>query len=156
MAPGPGREPAAVSGIWHGSPAALRCLVFLGFSVTDTPQVAPILRSQSPSAGLDSFMLGAGVANTRDYPAGPLGGVLRCGGKTVSGIWVTICAWADGSVLGQALVLILHHVDHGWQAAGQGAFQGGHEISVLLHPLAVRAEQGTVAMTSSVSELWSA
>lgn len=80
-------------------PGSAARLVFLGFSVTDTPQVAPILRSQSPSAGLDSFMLGAGVTNTHDYPAGPLGGTLRCGGKTVSGIRVIICAWADGSVL---------------------------------------------------------
>jgi len=79
--------------------SALRPLVFIGFSATDTPQVASVLRSQPPSEALDSFFLGAGVANTRDFPAGPLGGVLRCGKTTRASVPVTMCAWTDSSVL---------------------------------------------------------
>jgi hypothetical protein len=71
-------------------------LVFIGFSVGTTPQIAPILRSQGPAHRLDSFLLGAGVSSTKDFPKGPLGGVLRCGQSRSGSI---LCAWADRSVL---------------------------------------------------------
>jgi hypothetical protein len=71
-------------------------IVFIGFSVQGTPQVASILRSESSGQRLDSFLLGAGVSSTKDFPAGPLGGVLRCGQSSES---ITFCAWDDSSVL---------------------------------------------------------
>ncbi len=74
-------------------------LVFIGFSATDTPSVAANLRSAQPSAALDSFFLGAGVSHTSDFPAGPLGGALRCGTTTRAATPVTMCAWTDSSVV---------------------------------------------------------
>lgn len=74
-------------------------LIFMGFSTADSPQLAVILR-QPPSTSLDSFFLGAGVANTHDFPAGPLGGVLRCGVAVKAGTQVGVCAWTDSSTLG--------------------------------------------------------
>jgi hypothetical protein len=71
-------------------------MLFIGFSADRTPQVAPMLRAQSPGEGIDSFLLGAGVSSTKDFPAGPLGGVLRCGQSRNSLIY---CAWDDSSVL---------------------------------------------------------
>ena len=85
-------------GIYTRAGATSR-LIFIGFSVTGTPQVASILRSQPPSEGLDSFFLGAGVPNANDFPPGPLGGVLRCGVRTSATVPVTMCAWDDSSVL---------------------------------------------------------
>lgn len=71
----------------------------MGFSTAGNPQLAALLR-RSPSAGLDGFFAGAGSANTTDFPAGPLGGILRCGVASKTGTQLTICAWTDPSVLG--------------------------------------------------------
>lgn len=75
-------------------------LVFIGFSAADSAKVASALRSQTASDRLDSVFLGAGVANTQDFPAGPLGGTLRCGRATRNAVPFTVCAWTDSSVLG--------------------------------------------------------
>lgn len=80
-------------------------LVFIGFSVGGTPQVASMLRSQPPSQGLDTFFLGAGISSTNDFPAGPLGGVLRCGQTTRASAPVTLCLGrlvGPGGVLAEA------------------------------------------------------
>jgi hypothetical protein len=74
-------------------------LIFMGFSTAGDPQLAALLQ-RSPSTGLDGFMAGAGVANTGNFPAGPLGGILRCGVASKAGSQLTICAWTDPSVLG--------------------------------------------------------
>ncbi|HKR70779.1 MAG TPA: hypothetical protein VJT16_18225 [Streptosporangiaceae bacterium] len=71
-------------------------VLFIGFSVDRTPQIASILQAQSPGPGADSFLLGAGVSSTQDFPAGSLGGVLRCGRSRNSLIY---CVWQDSSVL---------------------------------------------------------
>lgn len=71
-------------------------ILFIGFSVERTPQIASILQAQSPGPGADSFLLGAGVSSTQDFPAGSLGGVLRCGRSRNSLIY---CVWQDSSVL---------------------------------------------------------
>lgn len=84
---------------YYTRPGSPTRLVFVGFSAADSAQIASAMRSEGPSAGLDSFLLGAGVSNTNDFPAGPLGGVLRCGKTTRAGVPVTICAWEDSSVL---------------------------------------------------------
>jgi len=72
---------------------------FLGFSADQTPRIASFLSAQPPSQTLDSFLLGAGISATKDFPAGPLGGVIRCGHSTGTSSRVTVCAWADRSVL---------------------------------------------------------
>lgn len=74
-------------------------LIFFGFSARGTPSIASILRSQTPTAGLDSFFLGAGVKNIRDFRAGLLGGALRCGVSDQGQVPLTMCAWDDSSVL---------------------------------------------------------
>jgi hypothetical protein len=76
-------------------------LVFIGMSGTDVPELGTELRSRSASEEVDSMFLGMGVTDTSDFPAGPLGGVLRCG-KGESGSSAA-CAWADGSVVGMVL-----------------------------------------------------
>lgn len=83
----------------YGEPGGGSRLIFFGFSARGTPTIASILRSQTPSAGLDSFFLGAGVKNTRDFRAGLLGGVLRCGVSNQGQVPLTMCAWDDSSVL---------------------------------------------------------
>lgn len=74
-------------------------LVFIGFGARTYPPLTAELRSTPASGELDSFLLGAGVSQTTSYPAGPLGGVLRCGTERSSGVAVTMCAWADHSSL---------------------------------------------------------
>jgi hypothetical protein len=69
-------------------------LVVVGLAAADDPLIAAGLRSTSPSGEVDQMMVGAGIGNTSDYPAGPLGGVLRCG----KGTTLTMCGWADSSV----------------------------------------------------------
>lgn len=83
----------------YSQPGTDSRLIFFGFSARGTPTIASILRAQAPSAGLDSFFLGAGVASTHDFPAGLLGGVLRCGTTNQSQTRLTMCAWDDSSVL---------------------------------------------------------
>lgn len=78
-------------------------LIFMGFSTAGNPQLSALLR-RSPSTGLDGFFAGAGAANTKDFPAGPLGGILRCGVASRAGTQLTICAWTDPSVLGVTMV----------------------------------------------------
>jgi len=75
-------------------------VVFIGFSVLETPLLASILGSETPSEGLDQFFLGSGVSSTKDFPAGSLGGVLRCGQESRASGPATFCAWGDLSVLG--------------------------------------------------------
>jgi hypothetical protein len=83
----------------YSEPGGGSRLIFFGFSARGTPTIASILRSQTPSAGLDSFFLGAGVKNTRDFRPGLLGGVLRCGVSNQGQVPLTMCAWDDSSVL---------------------------------------------------------
>jgi hypothetical protein len=76
-------------------------LLFVGMSGSDIPELAAELRSRSASEEVDSMFMGMGVTDTSDFPAGPLGGVLRCG-KGATGANAA-CAWADGSVVGMVL-----------------------------------------------------
>ena len=93
---GPWAKAYAAAPIGFYAKAGAAPIVFIGFSVKGTPQVASILRSQSSGHRLDSFLLGAGVSSAKDFTAGPLGGVLRCGQSSAS---LTFCAWDDSSVL---------------------------------------------------------
>jgi hypothetical protein len=79
-------------------------LIFVGVSGNDSPVIAAELRSRTPSEEVDSTFLGMGITDTKDFPAGPLGGVLRCGNGTVSGgTKAAACAWADSSTVGSLL-----------------------------------------------------
>jgi len=75
-------------------------LIYLGFAKSDSSQLAVMWQMDSNSQALDAFFNGGGVSHTTDYPAGPMGGLLRCGSVTSSGSSLATCAWMDSSVLG--------------------------------------------------------
>ncbi len=85
----------------NGDPA--RPLVFVGLTGDDSPEISSGLKSGSPSQVLDALFLGMNVGNTKDYAAGPLGGLLRCGTGSLSGSDAAACAWADSSTVGMLL-----------------------------------------------------
>ncbi len=74
-------------------------LVFIGFSAVGSPQVAAALRSELRRKTLTSLLQGMGASSIKAFRAGLLGGALRCGRTTKTSTPITICAWADGSVL---------------------------------------------------------
>ncbi|HZE31815.1 MAG TPA: hypothetical protein VE198_10305, partial [Actinoallomurus sp.] len=75
-------------------------LIFVGMSGADSPAIAEELKSDPPSEEVDSMFVGMGIGDAKDYPAGRLGGALRCGKGPMSGTTATACAWADSSVAG--------------------------------------------------------
>jgi hypothetical protein len=80
----------------HGRP-----LIFVGLPGKDIPQLAAELRSRPSSDEVDSVFMGMGIMNAKDYPAGRLAGVLRCGQGNAGGTaTAAACVWADGSVVG--------------------------------------------------------
>jgi hypothetical protein len=78
-------------------------LIYLGVQGSDSPAFAQELASKSSSDEVDSLFIGANVTNATDYPAGPLGGTLRCGKGTSNGTEMVMCGWADSSVVGMLL-----------------------------------------------------
>ena len=72
-------------------------IAFIGLAAGDDPTIARELRSNPPSAEVDSALKAMPLSPPKDYPAGPLGGTLRCAGGTSNGAG---CAWADGSTVG--------------------------------------------------------
>lgn len=79
-------------------------LIFVGLSGSDSPSIANELQSRSSSEEVDATFLGMGIGDAKDYPPGPLGGVLRCGTGPLSGNSAAACAWADSSTLGALIV----------------------------------------------------
>ncbi|MDN3358206.1 hypothetical protein [Actinomadura sp. DC4] len=80
-----------------------RPLIFVGMSGNDSPAIANELKSRTPSEEVDSTFLGMGLGDAKDYPPGPLGGVLRCGTGPLGGGTAVACAWADSSTVGAVL-----------------------------------------------------
>jgi hypothetical protein len=78
-------------------------LIFVGMSGNDSPAIANELKSRSPSEEVDSTFIGMGLGDAKDYPAGPLGGVLRCGTGAMGAGTAAACAWADSSTVGAVL-----------------------------------------------------
>lgn len=78
-------------------------MIFVGMSGKDSPAIAQELKSRSASEEVDSTFLGMGLGDAKDYPAGPLGGVLRCGTGALGGGTAAACAWADSSTVGAVL-----------------------------------------------------
>jgi hypothetical protein len=68
-----------------------------------SPAIANELKSRSASEEVDSTFLGMGLGDAKDYPAGPLGGVLRSGTGPLGGGTAAACAWADSSTVGAVL-----------------------------------------------------
>jgi hypothetical protein len=78
-------------------------LIFVGLSADDSPSIAEELRTRTPSEEVDSTFLGMGLGDAKDFPPGPLGGVLRCGTGPMSGSTAAACAWADSSTVGAVI-----------------------------------------------------
>jgi hypothetical protein len=89
--------------IYTRSSDAEHPLIYVGMSASDSPVIAQELKSNSPSQEVDSMFIGMGIGDAKDYPAGPLGGNLRCGKGPLSGSTATACAWADSSTAGLLL-----------------------------------------------------
>lgn len=77
-------------------------LIFIGLPGKDIPSLAAELRKRSASASVDQMFYGAGYSDADDYPAGPLGGALRCG-KSKQGVAFAMCAWADQSTMAMVI-----------------------------------------------------
>lgn len=91
-------------GIYQRAGDRGRPLIFVGLPGKDIPQLAAELRSRPPSDEVDSVFMGMGIMDAKDFPAGPLGGVLRCGKGNAGGTSAAAaCVWADGSVVGLAM-----------------------------------------------------
>lgn len=81
----------------------VRPLIFIGMAGKDSPMLAEEMRKDSPSDEVDQMFLGAGVGQAKDYTAGPLGGVLRCGSGAFDGGRAMSCVWADSSTVAMLL-----------------------------------------------------
>jgi hypothetical protein len=79
----------------HGE--AHQRIAFIGLAAGDHPTIAQELRRNPPSAEVDSALAAMPLSGPKDYPAGPLGGTLRCAPGSRGGAG---CAWADGSTVG--------------------------------------------------------
>ncbi|GAA4626317.1 hypothetical protein GCM10023196_034080 [Actinoallomurus vinaceus] len=79
----------------HGD--AHQRIAFIGLAAGDHPTIAQELRSNPPSAEVDSALAAMPLSGPKDYPTGPLGGALRCAPGSRGGAG---CAWADGSTVG--------------------------------------------------------
>jgi hypothetical protein len=79
-------------------------LIFIGLSSSDNPAIAKELKSRSSSEEADSAFVGMGIGDTKDFPPGPLGGVLRCGTGSMDGTSAAACTWADSSTAGVVIV----------------------------------------------------
>ena len=90
-------------GIYSHPPGTGAALVFVGMTAADDPTLAIELNTRTASTEADSAFIGAGVTDTVDVDAGPLGGVLRCS-KRPAADGQTVCVWVDRSSIGLLLI----------------------------------------------------
>jgi hypothetical protein len=86
----------AAIGLYQRSPGGPQ-LLFVGNDERNEAVVGMIHES-APSQGSLDFLAGTGATAIQEYPAGPLGGSLRCGGPGRSPY--PSCAWIDNSSFG--------------------------------------------------------
>jgi len=112
-------------GIYSNPPGADPKLIFLGLSTADSPALRESLKRSSASAQVDAAFLGAGITDAQDFPAGALGGVMRCGHTDNSGTTLHMCVWGDHATLG--MVLPIDASDDAGAAAIAATFRGNAE-----------------------------
>jgi len=122
---GQGLYDNAKIGIYAHPPGEYPKLIFLGLSTADSPALLASLKRTSASAQVDAAFLGAGITDTQDFPAGALGGVMRCGHTEKSGTPLHMCVWGDHATLG--LVLPIDANDDAAAAAIAATFRGDAE-----------------------------
>ncbi|HEX4726544.1 MAG TPA: hypothetical protein VH298_02025 [Jatrophihabitans sp.] len=92
-----------VVGIYSVSAAGSPGMVFIGGDSASNPKLRGQLKSSSSlNVAIDSFLSGAHVAQSSDFPAGKFGGLLRCG--LINGTEAT-CVWVDHSTFGSLVLL---------------------------------------------------
>ncbi|MFL6055696.1 MAG: hypothetical protein ACJ72W_22760 [Actinoallomurus sp.] len=84
-------------GVYQRRGNAQQRLAFLGLAGGDHPSIAQELQANPPAAEVNSALAAMPLTAPKDYPAGPLGGVLRCAPGSHGGAG---CAWGDGSTIG--------------------------------------------------------
>ena len=93
--------PAMKTGMYAGQGFSGPAVMFIGLSAKDAPAFNRHMKQTKPSVVTDQMLQAAGALQTTRFPAGQLGGVLRCGhGTQKRGIAVSACAWADHSTIG--------------------------------------------------------
>jgi len=122
---GQGLYDHAKIGIYSNPPGENPQLIFIGLSTADSPALLTRLKKSSASAQVDAAFLGAGISDTQDFPAGALGGVMRCGHAARSGTALHMCVWGDHATLG--LVLPVDASDDAAAAAIAATFRGDAE-----------------------------
>ena len=89
----------------YGNMSASSVLVF-GATWTKTAAQAAASDPVRVGTGFtQAFMKAGGTTGVRSFPAGPHGGALNCGDKTLAGTPTIICAWADTTGGGGAFYL---------------------------------------------------
>jgi hypothetical protein len=122
---GQGLYENAKIGIYSNPPGGNPKLIFIGLSTADSPALLTSLKKSSASAQVDAAFLGAGIKDAQDFPAGALGGVMRCGHAQQSGATLHMCVWGDHATLG--LVLPIDASDDAAAAAIAATFRGDAE-----------------------------
>jgi hypothetical protein len=90
----------------NGNPK--RSLVFIGLSALGGPAIAEELRTHSPAEEVAATFTSLQMSGAIEFPAGPLGGVLRCGFRPIDGFTSGggvpgTCVWADRWTIGAIL-----------------------------------------------------
>jgi hypothetical protein len=86
----------AKSGVYAKTTGSSSRVMFFAESAADSQALAGELSTKSATSEVDTMLLSFKVATPHTYPAGQLGGALRCGaGKTKAGNSVTACGWSD-------------------------------------------------------------
>jgi hypothetical protein len=75
-------------------------LAFIGIRASDNSRARQLFMEAGPSRNARDFMDGGGVVDQTSYDAGVLGGSVRCGHLTYTGVQVTACVWVDYTTLG--------------------------------------------------------
>ena len=73
-------------------------VVILTGQWSDAAKAAGLI-SNTPTQAIDGLK-SQGVTDATLFPAGPLGGSLACGDKTLGGQPIIICLWTDGKIFG--------------------------------------------------------
>lgn len=85
----------AQTGVYDKGTVASSRIMFAGVAAADSPKLTTDLTAGSAGTVENDMLTIFKVTKPRSYPAGPLGGALRCGSGKSSGTSVTVCGWTD-------------------------------------------------------------
>jgi hypothetical protein len=73
-------------------------LFYVGIKLSSSPAITAAVKSSGAEAAVRTLLQGTGATSSADFPAGSLGGVLRCGADPVTS--QVMCMWLDSSTAG--------------------------------------------------------